>query len=56
MNDIYIAGLVDDIESELKAFIFFWQQADHVMYRARAETIRNIVNRLVEEVEHIEDD
>lgn len=56
MNDIYIAGMVDDIEDELKAFISFWQMGDHVMARARAETIRNIANRLHDEVESNEDD
>ena len=56
MNDIYIAGLVDNIESELKAFIFFWNMGDHVMYRQRAEEILEYAKQLHNETYQEEDE
>ena len=46
MDDYSVAFCVDELEGALKAFVFFWQMGDHVMYRQRAEEILEYARQL----------
>lgn len=39
MNDYDIASIVQHIEEAIKAFNFYYDMSDHVMYRAQADSI-----------------
>ena len=54
MDDYSVAFCIDELEGALKAFVFFWQMGDHVMYRARAEDILEFARQLHDE-SHLED-
>jgi len=44
MNDVFVGGLIDDLEAAIKEFVFYWNMGDHVMYRDVAERI-SIIGR-----------
>ena len=56
MNDYDIASIVAHIEEAIKAFNFFHNMGDHVMYRAHADSIYFAAVQLRAEVNAEDDD
>lgn len=46
MDDYSVAYLLDEMEGAMKAFVFFWNMGDHVMFRARADEILEYARQL----------
>lgn len=51
MSDVDVVACIDTIEQDIKAFTFFFDMNDHVMYRKVAKNIYDAAKWLLDEVE-----